>query len=280
MTSLNNSPNTAPPTSSPPLLSSPMVSAKKRVARTYGSKRVEAPPSDESPDADTSFGTLVDGDISTLLSPAARSNGIGDNVASSQDTKVDDDDDGDDSPKQQKYQWSWVAALKELTDSDEAELTPAYPIPRRSADVDAAPSPPASRGRGAKSKGKYLSTSPKKFQRLPLKTIRSDSRASARVSAEPEASGSDGDRSPSPSPPKQKRHTSGRTGGAITVDGSDSEAPRASSSKSRGSRLNSVDMDANDRTSPDPPKRKRKTTTSIKPTAKVNPHYMHSIGSY
>jgi len=283
MTSLNNSPNTAPPTSSPPLLSSPMLATKKRVARTYGSKRVEAPPSDESPDADRSFSTLVDGDISISLSPPARSCGIDDNVVSSQDTKVDDDDDGenDGSPKQPKHQWSWMAALKELAGSDdEAELTPALPILRSSADVDVAPSPLTSLGRGAKYKGKYLSTSPKKFQRLPLTTIRSDSSASARVSAEPKASGSDEGRSPSPSPPKQKRRTSGRTADAVVVEDSESEEPRASSSKSRGSRLNSVDLDANDCTSPDPPKRKRKAANGRKPTAKVNPHYLHSIGSY
>ncbi|KAF9649593.1 hypothetical protein BDM02DRAFT_3268545 [Thelephora ganbajun] len=273
MASLNNSPNTAPPTSSPPLPSSPMVSTKKRVARTYGSKRVEAPPPDESPDADRSFGTLVDGDISISLSPAARSHGIDDNVVSSQDTKVDDDGgEKDNSPKQTKHQWSWMAALKELSDSDgEAESNSALPIRRHCADMDGSDSSPASRSRGVKSKGKRPSTSPKKPQRLPLTAIPSDSRPPARVSIEPEASGSDGDNSPSPSPPRQKRRTSGRRADTVIAEDSESEAPRASSSK-RGNRLHSADMDVNDRASPDSAKQKRKTTAGRKPTAKVNCH--------
>lgn len=309
MTPLSDSPNTAPPTSSPPLQSSPMVYTKERVARTYGSKQMEAPPSDESPDADRSFGTLVDGDISTLLSPAPRSRGIDDNVVSSQDTKVDDDDDDDkdgstkqpkhqwswkaaleelsesddekgSSTKQPKHQWSWKAALKELSESDgEDEFTPALPVPRRSADVDASSSPPASRGRGAKSKGKRPSTSPRKPQRLPLTTTHSP-RLSARVPPEPEASGSDGEHSPSPLSPKQKLRTSGRMVNAHIVGDSESEAPHASSSKSRGSRFDSGDVDANDRRSPDPAKRKRKATTSRKPTAKVKCHDVRSAGSY
>lgn len=283
MTSLDDSPNTAPPTSSSPPLSPPMVPTKKRVTRTYGSKRAEAPPPDESPDADRSFGTLVDGDTSISLSPAVPSSGLDDNLVSSQDTKVDDDEDeeNDDSPERPKHQWSWRAALKELDGSDnEAELTPAPPVPQRSADVNSSPSPPASHGRSAKSKGKHPSTSPKKPQRLPLTTIRSDSRASARVSAEPEASDSDRDRSPSPSPPKQKRRTSRRTADTAMVEDSESEAPHASSSKPRGSRLDSADVDGNDRMSLDPPKRKRKTTTGRKPTAKVNLYDIRSIGPY
>ena len=275
MTSLNGSPNTAPPTSSPPLLSSPMVSTKKRVAQTYGSKRGEAPPPDESPDADRSFGTLVDGDISISLSPAARSIGTDDNGVSSQDTKVDDDDEEDCSPKQAKHQWSWMAALKELNDSDdEAEPTPALPIPRRSADVSTSPSPPASRDRNAKTKGRVSSASPKKAQRFPLITIHS------RVSTEPEASGSDGRRFPSPSSPKQKRRTSGRMTGLAIVEDSEPDVPRASSSKSQGSELDSSGASANHRPSPDPPKRRRKIATGRKPTAKVNRYDVHSIGSY
>ena len=250
-----------------------MVSTKKRVARTYGSRRVEAPSSDEPPDADRSFGTLVDGDISISLSPAAGSGEVDDNVVSSQGTKVDDDDDEEknDSPKGQKYQWSWMAALNELDESDdEADSTPALPVARRSADVEAPLSPPASRGRGGKSNGKRPSASPKKPQRLPLATIHSGSGVSARVSAEPEASGSDGDRSPSPSAPKEKRRTSGLMPDAAMVEGSESETPYASSSKSRGSRLNSADVDTNDGTSPEPAKRKRKTAAGRKPTVKVN----------
>ena len=283
MTSLNDSPDTAPPTSSSPPLSPPMLSAKKRVTRTYGSKRVEAPPSDESPDADRSFGTLVDGDISISLSPAVHSSGLDNNVVSSQDTKVDSDDDEekDGSPKRPKYQWSWMAKLKESDESDdETELTPAPPVPRRSPDVGSFPSPPASHGRSSKSKGKYPSVSPKKPQPFPLTTTRSDSRASARASVGPEASGSDGDRSPSPSPPKQKRRTSCRVTDTFIVEDSESEAPRASSSKPRGGGLDSADVDGNDRTSLDPPKRKRKTTTSRKPTAKVNLYDIRSIDRY
>jgi len=283
MTSLNDSPNTAPPTSSSPPLSPPMLSTKKRVTRTYGSKRVEAPPSDETHDADRSFGTLVDGDTSISLSPAVRSSGLDDNVVSSQDTKVDSDDDEekDGSPKQQKHQWPWMALLKEPVESDdEAELAPVPPVPRRSPDVGSFPSPPASHGRSAGSKGKYPSVSPKKPQPFPLKTTRSDSRASTRVSVGPEASGSDRDRSSSPPLPKQKRRTSRRTTDTVIVNDSESEAPRASSSKSRGGGLDSAGVDGNDRTSLDPPKRKRKTTTSRKPTAKVNLYDIRSIGPY
>ena len=236
---------------------------------------MEAPPSDESPDADRSFGTLVDGDISITLSPAARSFGIDDNAVSSQDTKVDDDDEGEkgDSPKRPNHRWSWMAALKELDDSDdEAESTPAPPVPRHSADVDPSPSPPASRSRGAKSKGKRSSVSPKKPYHLPSTTTRSGSRASARVSTELEASNSDGDRSPSPSLPKQKRRTSGRTTDPAVVEDSESEVPRASSSKSRGGRLDSAELDVNDRTSPGPAQRKRKSAIGRKPAAKVSPY--------
>ena len=283
MSSSNNSPNTVPSTSSSPPPISPMVPTNKRATRTYGSKREDAPPSDESPHADKSFGTLVDGDISITLSPVVRPLGIDDNTVSSQDTKVDDDDDEekDDPPKQRRHQWSWEAMLKDLSESDEeAKPAPAPPAARRSAGVDGSPSPPTSRSRGTKSKGKHLPTSPRKSQRLPLTTIRSDSRASARVSAEPEASGSDGDHSPSPSPSKQKRRTTGRATDMAVAEDSDSEAPRASSSKPWGGRLGSVDMDGNDRTSPGPARRKRKTTTSRKPTAKVNLYDIHSIGFY
>lgn len=279
MTPLNNSPNTAPPTSSPPPSSSPMVPAKKRVTRTYGSKRAEIPPSDEAPDADISFSTLADGDISISLSPATRSSGIDDNIVSSQDTKVDDDDgEKDDSAKLPKHQWSWKAALEEFSD-DESELNLPLPTFPHSVDVDP-PSPPASRGRGAKSKGKRPSASPKKPQPLPPTTSRSDSRLSARVSAEPEASGSDGEHPPSPPPPKKKRRTSGRMAGVPAVEDSESEVPRASSSKSRGSRFNSGNMDASDRTSPGSAKRKRKPAPVRKPTAKVKHHDPHSVGSY
>jgi len=282
MTSLNNSPNTAPPTSSPPPPSPPMISAKQRATRSYGSKRVEALPSDEPPDADRSFGTLVDGDTSISLSPVARSHEIGDNIVSSQDTKVDDDDDEekDDSPARPKHQWSWMEALKKLSESeDEAELAPAPPISRPPADIDPSHSP-ASRDRGAKSKGKRPSTSPRKPQRFPLTTTRSDSRASTRVSAEPEASGSDRERSPSPLPTKQKRRISSRMADAAMVEDSEPEGPRASSSRPRGHRLNSGDTNANFRTSPDPAKRKRKATTGRKPTAKVNCHDIRFVGSY
>jgi len=281
MTSLNNSPNTAPPTSSPPSLSSPMVATKKRVPRTYGSKRGEVPPSDESPDADRSFDTLLDGDISTSLSPVALSRGIDDNAVSSQDTKVDDGDDEEkDSGEPPKHQWSWRAAIEKLDEpDDEDELPPTLPGPQRSVVVEASPSPPASLSRGAGSKGKRLSTSPKKSQRSQMTAIRSDSRLSARMSTEPEASGSDENRSPSPPPPKRRRRTPSRTADAPIVEDSESEAPRASSSKPRGSRLNSGGMDTSDRTSPDPSKRKRKTT-GRKPTAKVKRHDIHSVGSY
>jgi len=281
MTSLNNSPNTAPPTSSPPSLSSPMVSTKKRVPRTYGSKRVEAPPSDKSPDADRSFDTLLEGDISTSLSPIARSRGIDDNLVSSQDTKVDDGDDEEkDSGEPPKHQWSWRAAIEKLDEPDDGdELTPTLPVPQRSVGVGASPSPPASLGRGAGPKGKRSSISPKKSQHPQMTAIRSGSRLSARVSAEPEASGSDGEHSPSPSPPKRRRRTPNRIADAPIVEDSESEAPRASSSKPRGSRFNSGGMDTSDRTSPNPPKRKRKTT-GRKPTAKVKRHDIHSVGSY
>ena len=283
MTSLNDSPNTVPPTSSSPPLSSPMVSTKKRVTRTYGSMRVEASPSDDPPDADRSFGTLVDGDVAISLSPTARSPGIDDNAVSSQDTKVDDDDDEEkvDSPKRPKHQWSWMTALKELSESDdEAESAPAPPIPRRPHSVDSSPSPPASRDRSAKSKGKRPAASPKKPRRLPLTTAHLDSRAFTRGSGEPETNDSDCDRSPSPLPPKQKRRTFGRTADAAAVGDSESEAPHASSSKPRGGRLDSADKDGNDRTSPGPAKRKRKTITGRKPTAKVNLYDMCSIDSY
>ena len=272
MTSSNNSPNTAPPTSSPPPSSPRMVSTKKRVTRTYGSKRVEVPPSDESPDADRSFGTLVDGDTSISFSPVARTSGLDDNIVSSQDTKVDDDDDEEkvDSPKRPKHRWAWEAALKELDESDnEAKSTPALPVPQRSADVDGSPSS-ASHGRNAKSKGK-------KSQHFSLTTVRSDFRISTRVPAEPEASGSDRDRSPYPSPPGRKRRTSCRAVDTAVVEDSQSEASHPSSSKPRSSRLDSADVDGSDRSSLDPPKRKRKTTTGRKPTAKVNLYYIRSI---
>ena len=275
MTSLSNSPNTAPPTSSPPPSSPRMVSTKKRVTRTYGSKRVETPPSDESPDADRSFGTLVEGDTSISFSPAVRPSGLDDNAVSSQDTKVDDDDEEekDDSPKRPRHRWAWEAALKELDESDnEAKSTPAPPVPQRSADVDSSPSS-ASHGRNAKSKGK-------KPQHFPLTTIRSDCRIPTRVSAEPEASGSDRDRSPHPSPPKPKRRTSRRAADTAVVEDSESEASHPSSSKPRGSRLDSADADGNDCSSLDPPKRKRKMTTSRKPTAKVSLYYIRSIGPH
>jgi len=278
MTALNDSPNTVPPTSSPPALSSPMVSAKKRVTQTYGSKRAEEPPSDESPDADRSFGTLVDGDISISLSPAPRSIGINDNGVSSQDTKVDDDDEEDGSPQREKHQWSWMAALEELNDhDDEAESASVPPISRRTADVNTLLSPPASRDRSSKHKGMLPSASPKKPQRLPLTTIRSES---TRASTEPEASSSDRDHSPSPSPPKQKRRTSGRMTGLVMVEDSEPDASRASSSKSQGSELDSSGAGACDRPSPDPPKRRRKITTGRKPTAKVNHYDIHSICSH
>lgn len=260
-----------------------MVPTNKRVTRTYGSKREDVPPSDESPDADKSFGTLVDGDISISLSPVVRPPGIDDNTVSSQDTKVDDDDDEekDDSPKQRKHQWSWEAMLKDLSESDEeAKSAPTPPVTRRSAGMDGSPSPPASRSRGTKSKGKHLPTSPGKSQRLPLTAIRSDPRASARISIEPEASGSEGDHSPSPSPSKQRRRTAGRAADMVVAGDSDSEVPRASSSKLWGGRLGSADMDGNDRTSPGPAKRRRKTTTSRKPTAKVNLYCIRSTGFY
>ena len=261
-----------------------MVSTKKRVARTYGSKRVEAPPSDEFPDADRSVGTLVDGDLPTSLSsPVARSRGIDENAVSSQDTKVGDDDDEekDDSTEQPKHQWSWEAMLKELDESDdEAESTPAPPIPRGPVDADASSSHPTSPDRSAKSKGKRPSASPKKLRRLPLTAVRSDSRLSARASAEPEASGSDGEHPPSPFPPKQKRRTSGQMADPPVVEDSESDAPRASSSKSRGGKSNLGDMDTDDRASLGPAKRKRKTTTSRKPTAKVKCHDIHYIYSY
>ena len=270
MTSLNNSPNTAPPTSSPPSLPSPMVATKKRVPRTYGSKRAEVPPSDESPDADRSFDTLLDGDISTSLSPITYSRGIDDNVVSSQDTKVDDGDDEEKEPP--KHQWSWRAALEKLDEpDDEDELNPTLPGPQRSVAVDASSPPPASLVRGAGSKGKRSSTSPKKSQRPQMTAIRSDSKLSARKSTEPEASGSDEERSPSPSPLKRRRRTPSRTANEPLVEDSESEAPRASSSKPRGGRSNSGGMDASEQTSPDPPKRKRKTT-GRKPTAKVKYH--------
>lgn len=280
MTSLNNSPNTAPPTSSPLSLPSPMVATKKRVPRTYGSKRAEVPPSDESPDADRSFDTLLDGDISTSLSPIARSRGIDDNVVSSQDTKVDDGDDEEkDSGEPPKHQWAWMAELEKLNGSDEDELTPTLPGPQHSITADVSPSPPASLVRSAGSTGKRSSTSPKKSQRSQMTAIRSDSRLSARVSAKPEASGSDGEHSPSPSPPKRRRRTPSRVADAPIVEDSESEAPHASSSKPRGSRFKSGGTDVSDRASPDPPKRKRKTT-GRKPTAKVKHHDINSGGSY
>ena len=282
MTSLNNSPNTAPPTSSPPLLSSPMVSTKKRVTRTYGSKRVEAPPSDEPLDADRSFSTLVEDEIPTSLSPVARSHRIDDNAVSSQDTKVDDDDEEekDNFAGPPEYQWAWREALKKLDKpEDEMELTSALSVPRRSADAYASPSPPISPGRGAKSKGKRPSTSPKKPRSFPPPTVRSDSGLSARVSAEPEASGSDGERSPSPFPSKQKRRASARITDQPIVEDSESDAPRASSSKPRGGGFNLGDAGTNDRTSPGSVKRKRKATTGRKPTAKVKCHDIHSIRS-
>lgn len=289
MTSLNNSPNTAPPTSSPPLPPSPMVSTKKRVTRTYGSKRVEAPPSDEPLDADRSFATLVEDDVSISLSPAARLRGIDDNAVSSQDTKVDDNDDDDDDDgdegkgdpaRRPKHQWSWMAALDKLNEpDDETESTPALSIPQRSTGADASPSPPVSPGRGIKSKEEHTPPSPKRTRRLPLTTVRSDPRFSARASAEPEASGSDGDHSPSPFPPKQKRRTSGRIADQSVVEDSESDAPRASSSKSRGGRSNLEDVEIHDRTSPGPAKRKRRSTTGRKPTVKVKYHVTHSVGS-
>lgn len=274
MSSTDNSPNTVPPTSSP-LLSSPMVSTKKRVAQTYGSKRAEAQRSDGSPDADISFGTLVDGDISISLSPAANSHGIDDNVVSSQGTRVDGDNEEEEnsSPKQRKHKWSWETALNELSDSEEeGEVAPTVPIPH----ADRLPSPPASRGRSVKSKAKCPAVSPKKHQRLPLTTIRSDSRAPARVSAEPGAGGSDVDNSPSPSPPKPKRRVSPRRADTIMTEDLESEAPHASSSKSQGSRF-SADVVAKDDPPLDSTRRKRKSTTGRKPTAKVNYHDIRSI---
>jgi hypothetical protein len=261
MSSSNNSPNTAPPTSSPSLLASPMVYTKKRVVQTYGTRRAEQPP-DESPDADKSYGTLVDGDISISLSPAVRSRGIDDNVVSSQDTKVDEDDEEEhNSPKQRKHKWSWEDALKDISDSDEeGGSAPTLLIPHTQG------SPPVLSGLSAKSKGKRPSVSPKKHQRLPLATVRLDSR----ISAEPDASGSDADRSPPPSLPKLKRRASRRTADTTTIEDPESEVPRASSSKSRGGRLSSADVDTNDHAPPDSTKRKRKTTAGRKPTAKVN----------
>ena len=271
MSSSNNSPNTAPPTSSPPL-SSPAVSTNKRVNQTYGSKRAEARPPEESPDVDISFGTLLDGDVSISLSPAAHSRGIDGNVVSSQDTKVDEDNEEEnDLPKQRKHKWSWEIELKELSDSDEeGESTPTFAIPH----ANDSPSRPPLMGLSAKSKGKRPSVSPKKSQ---LATVHSVSRASPKATAQPDVSGSDADCSPPPSPPKPKRRASRRTNDAAMVEDLESEAPRASSSKSRGSRLNSADADANDNPPSDPTKRKRKPTASRKPTAKVSCHDIASI---
>lgn len=271
MPSSNNSFNTAPPTSSSPL-SSPMVPSKKHAARTYGSKRAEVQLIEESPDADRSFGTLVDGDVSISLSPARHSRGTDDNVVSSQGTKVDEDNEGeDDSSKQRKHKWSWETELNELSDSDEeGESAPTLPIPHAAGSL----SPSTSRDRSAKSKGKRPSASPKKTQHFPLTIVRSDSRASGRASADPEVCGSDSDCSPSP--PK-KRRASRRTADATVIEDSDLEASRASSSKSRGISLNSADMDADDHPPPHSTKRKRKTATGRKPTAKVNRYYIRSI---
>lgn len=278
MLSSNNSPNTAPPTSSPPLLSSPMVSAKKRVAQTYGSRRVEAQPRDESPDADKSFGTLVDGDISISLSPMVHSRGTDENAVSSQDTKVDEDEEEERSPpKQRKHKWGWETLLKELSDSDEeGGSAPTLSAPQ----ADRPPSPPALRDLSAKSQGKRPSVSPKKHQRLPLVTPRSDSRISESVSVEPDGSGSDADRSPPPSLPKSKRRAPRRAVDTAMIEDPESEVPRASSSKSRGSRLGSPDEDTNDRALPDSTKRKRKAIAGRKPTAKVNYHDTRSTDSH
>jgi hypothetical protein len=277
MLSSNDSPNTAPPTSSSPLLSSPMVSVKKRVVQTYGSRRVEAQLPDESPDADRSFGTLVDGDTSISLSSMVHPRGIDENVVSSQDTKVDEDDEEEHNPKERKHKWEWETMLKELSDSDEeGGSAPTFPIPH----ADRSPSPPALRDLSAKSKGKRPSVSPKKHQRLPLVTVHSGSKIPASPSVEPDASGSDADRSPPPLLPKSKRRASRRTADTSMIEDPESEAPRASSSKSRGSRLGSADVDTNDHAPPDSTKRKRKTTTSRKPTAKVNYHDTRSIGSH
>lgn len=275
MSSSNNSPNTAPPTSSPPL-SSPMAPSKKRVTQTYGSKRAEAQLPDESSDADRSFGTLIGGDISTLLSPAAHSREIDDNIVSSQDTKVGGDNEGENnSPKPRKHKWSWETELKELSDSDEeGGPAPTHPISH----AEDSPSPPASRDQSAKSKGKRPLASPKKPQRLPLTTVRSDSRVSVRGSAEPDASDSEADASLPPSPPGPKHRASRRTADTAMVDDPESEAPRASSSKSRSNGLNSADVDVNDPAPPDSTKRKRKAVR--KPTAKVNCHGIHSMNSH
>ena len=252
MSSSNNSPNTPPPTSSPPAPSSSMIYTGKRVTRTYGSKRVEALSPDDSPDADKSFGTLVDGDFLTPPPPSAHSRGIDGNVASSQETKVDEEEDS--SPKANTHRWDWKDKLKELDSDEEHE-----PIPH----VDGSPS--ALQDRSPRSKGKRPSISPKKFQRLPLADVRSDSRAPARISVEPE----DVDRSP---PPKPRRRISRKAANATAVEDSESEVPHASSSKSRGTRLNSADVDTNDRARSDSIKQKRKTTTGRKPTAKVSCH--------
>ena len=80
------------------------------------------------------------------------------------------------------------------------------------------------------------------------------------MSAELEASSSDRDHSPYPSPPKQKRRTSHQAADTVVVEDSESEASHPSLSKPRGSRPDSTDVDGNDRSSLDPPKRKRKMT--------------------
>ena len=255
-----------------------MVSAKKRVAQTYGSRRAEAQPPEESPDADKSFGTLVDGDISISLSPMVHSRGIDENVVSSQDTKVDEDDEEErNPPKQKKHKWGWEALLKELSDSDEeGGSASTLPIPHG----DHSPSPRAVRGMSAKSKGKRPSVSPKKHKRLPLVTVHSDPRISSSAPAELDGSGSDVDRSPPPPFPEPKRRASRQAADTAMIEDPESEVPRASSSKSQGSRSGSADVDPNDHAPPDPTKRKRKTTARRKPTAKVNYHDTYSIDSH
>ena len=151
--------------------------------------------------------------------------------------------------------------LKELSEfNEEAKPAPTPPAVRRSTGVDGSPSPPTSRSRGTKSKGKHFPTSLGKSQCLPLTTMHSDSSASARVSAEPEGSGNDGNHSPSPSPSKQKHRTVGRATDMVVAEDLDLDAPCASLSKLRGGRLGLVDMDRNDRTSP---VQQNKTTTQV-----------------
>jgi hypothetical protein len=172
------------------------------------------------------------------------------------------------------------AALEELDESDnEAELAPAPPISRRSADagqssLSSSFTRPERQIQGEASICFPEETSTPSIDNDPLR-LRTICKGVCRARGEWQRWRPFSFSLTS----KTKTTHSRRAADAVMAEDSESEAPRASSSKPRGSRLDSADVDGNDRTSPDPLKRKRKTTTGRKPTVKVNLSLCF-IGSY